>query len=364
MEPEPLQQVDRTYVRRAGRKLSYFAGCDYFRLASHPEVQRAIVAGLRKFGGNVAASRLTTGNHILYTQVEAALRQFFGAPAALVVSSGYATNLVVAQALEGEFTHAAIDARAHVGLRDASRFLGCPVFDFQHRDPNDLVRAVKAAGNNARIILLTDGMFSRDGEIAPLPDYLKILPRNGVILLDDAHAAGVLGEQGRGTIELARASRERVIQTITLSKAFGVYGGAILGSRALREKIVARSPMFAGSTPPPLPFMNAALAALRLLRGKSAARRRLNRHTDRVKKALREVGYALPETPSPIISVVPRDARHAGAMRKKLLARGVFPSLINYPGAPARGYFRFVLSSEHSDRQLDSLVHALEECLD
>jgi 8-amino-7-oxononanoate synthase len=362
MEPEPLQQIDRTYVHRAGRKLSYFAGCDYFRLASHPKVQQAIIAGLRKFGGNVAASRLTTGNHSLYSEVEAALRQFFGVPAALVVSNGYATNLIVAQALAGEFTHALIDARAHVSLRDAGRFLGCRVTEFAHRDPKSLARALPSGSGRSRIVLLTDGMFAHDGEIAPLAQYLKMLPKNSLVLLDDAHGAGVLGRRGRGTVELANVARERIVQTITLSKAFGVYGGAILCSRELREKMIARSPMFAGSTPPPLPFMHAALQSLRLLRGPCVLRRRLNTNVARLKHRLRQTGYVIPATPSPIIAVVPRDLQESQAIRKGLLARNIFPSFIQYPGGPEQGYYRFALSSEHSRQQMDDLAAALEDC--
>src|SRR5947207_335746 len=116
IEPEPLQQVDRTYVRFRGRKLSYFSGCDYFRLASHPKVIAALKGGLQKYGLNVAASRLTSGNHILYQKLERRLASFFRAPSTVVVSNGYTTNLVVAQALAGNFSHVLIDEGAHPSL--------------------------------------------------------------------------------------------------------------------------------------------------------------------------------------------------------------------------------------------------------
>ena len=361
MEPEPLQQVGRTCVRYKGRKLSYFAGCDYFRLASHPAIEKAIVGALRKYGGNVAASRLTTGNHILYSELEAELRRFFGAPAALAVSNGYATNLVVAQALAGDFSHAYIDARAHVSLRDAACFLDCPVTEFPHRDAGAAARLLTR--RKGRSILLTDGMFSGDGAIAPLAEYLKALPRGGLILLDDAHGAGTLGEHGGGTVELANVPRERIVQTITLSKAFGSYGGAVLCGPELRERIVARSRMFSGSTPAPLPLVAAACRALKLLRD-SSFRQRLNANASFVKTRLRKAGFALPENPGPIIPIAPRDGAHAAALRKALLAHGVFPSFIKYPGGPADGYYRFVISSEHSHGQLENLAQALESSHD
>jgi 8-amino-7-oxononanoate synthase len=143
IEPEPLQQVDRTYVRVGRRKLSYFSGCDYHRLASHPAVIEALEAGLRKYGLNVAASRLTTGNHVLYQRLEDRLRKFFGVEAALSVSSGYLSNLIVAQALAGHFSHALIDKRSHTSLADAARLLDCPVLRFAHRDAADLAAAVR-----------------------------------------------------------------------------------------------------------------------------------------------------------------------------------------------------------------------------
>src|SRR5271157_4849843 len=203
MEPEPLQQVERTCVRWRGRKLAYFSGCDYFRLASHPRVVAALVAGLRTYGLNVAASRLTTGNHVLYRQLEERLAAFFGAPDALVVASGYVANVVAAQAFAGEFTQALIDADAHSSLRAAGRFLDCPLLGFKHHDAEDLARAVRRCGPAAKLALLTDGMFARDGSAAPLAEYLAALPRSAVLIVDDAHGAGVLGRTGKGTLEHA-----------------------------------------------------------------------------------------------------------------------------------------------------------------
>src|SRR5271163_1998301 len=171
-EPESLQQVGRTCVLFKKRKFSYFAGCDYFRLASHPEIMRAVTTGLEKYGLNVAASRVTTGNHALYLELETALARFFAAPAALLVSNGYATNAVVAQALRGDFSHVVIDAKAHVSLRDASRLFSCPILEFKHRDPADLRRVLARAGRSAKPILLTDGVFAGEGEIAPVREYV------------------------------------------------------------------------------------------------------------------------------------------------------------------------------------------------
>jgi 7-keto-8-aminopelargonate synthetase-like enzyme len=353
---DELRQVDRTYVIWGRRRLSYFAGCDYFRLSSHPEVLRAVKEGLDRYGLNVAASRMTTGNHPLFTQLEKALANFFGAPAALLVGNGYATNMIVVQALRDDFSHILMDERAHLSQRDATRFFAGPVLEFKHRDARDLARRLRG---KTRPLLLTDGLFSRDGEIAPLAEYLKVLPAKGMILLDDAHAAGMIGATGQGTAEYAGVPRRRIIQAVTLSKAFGCYGGAILCQAGLRRKIMTGSAMFAGSTPLPLPLANAALRAMELLRRDPGLRCRLSRNVNYIKTALRERGVSIAHTPAPVVSIVPRDAAEEARMRRRLLSQGVFPSFIRYPGGPADGYFRFVVSSEHSQRQLDDLLGGL-----
>jgi 8-amino-7-oxononanoate synthase len=358
-EPASLQQVKRTYVRQRGRTLSYFGGCDYFRLGSHPAVLAALREGLRRYGLNVAASRLTTGNHRLYELLERKLARFFGVESTLLASNGYLPNLMVAQALAGEFSHALIDELAHGSLVDAAQFLDCPIVKFKHRNAVDLARHVQRLGKHFRLIVLTDGMFSHDGSIAPLQAYLKVLPASTALLVDDAHGAGVLGKHGRGTAEHSGIATKRIIQTITLSKAFGVYGGAVLGTTALRKKIVARSRVVVGNTPLPLPLANAALQSLEILKTNRSLYRRLTNNTQYVKAALRKAGFSLEETPSPIVALIQHRAADVTRLKNQLLAHRVFPSFIRYPGGPKNGYFRFTISSEHSRAQLDSLVKAL-----
>lgn len=360
-EPPPLQQIQRTYVRFEGRKFSYFAGCDYFRLASHPTVVQAMQDGAGRFGLSVAASRITTGNHRVYQQLEGTLAAFFGTPAALLVSNGYATNAIVAQTLQNAFSIAFMDARAHGSLRDTSRFLRCPIQEFDHRNPKDLARLLAKAGRNRKVILLTDGVFAHNGEIAPLDRYFEVLPADSVILLDDAHAAGVIGRTGKGTAEFLRIASPRIIQTTSLSKAFGVYGGAILGTVALRERIIASSAMFAGSTPLPLPLAVAARRSIEILKSDRALRARLVENVRFVKSILLGRGFPVADTPAPIIAITPKNPRESAAIRRRLVSRKIFPSLIKYPGGPPEGYFRLVISSEHTRGQLNALLEALED---
>jgi 7-keto-8-aminopelargonate synthetase-like enzyme len=352
-EPEPLQQITRTCVRFRGRKLDYFSGCDYFRLASHPAILKALHIGAEKFGLNVAASRLTTGNHALYGQLEKALADFFGAENAVLLSNGYLTNLVVAQALAGNFSHALLDARCHSSLEDAALFLDCPIIRFNHRDASDLASTAARCGPGSKLILLTDGMFAHDGSVAPLADYFKVLPQDVVALVDDAHGAGVLGATGQGSLEHEGVRRSRIIQTITLSKAFGTYGGAILGTVALRRRILSRSNLFVGNTPLPLPLANAAMRAVHVLKTDKSLRHRLARNSQYIKTALGDT------TPGPIISLLPRNSSATNMLARALFRAAIYPPFIKYPGGPASGYFRFVISSEHTRPQLDRLLHVL-----
>ena len=359
-EGPQLQQLDRTYVRFNGRKLSYFSGCDYFRLASHPKVIAALESGAKKYGLNVASSRLTTGNHALYGKLEKKLAEFFGAEDAVLVSTGYLSNLVAAQALAGNFSHALVDERSHPSLAEATRFLDCPILEFKHRDVDSVKKAVLRCNSHSMLLLLTDGMFSHDGSAAPLKEYLKVLPKDAMILVDDAHGTGVLGKSGQGTPEHAGVSRARIVQTITLSKAFGVYGGAIIGSRKLRERIFSRSKMFIGSTPLPLPLVNAGIESVALFKKDQNFRRRLAANRDYVKGALGNLNRNF-ETPGPIVPVIPKTAAQAAHLKRALLRAGIYPPFTTYPGAPATGYFRFVISSEHTRSQLDNLIEVLQK---
>ncbi|HEY6167324.1 MAG TPA: pyridoxal phosphate-dependent aminotransferase family protein [Verrucomicrobiae bacterium] len=357
--PEPVERLDATHIRWRKLTLTYFGGCDYHRLNRHPLVLRAAERAGRRWGLNVAASRMTTGNHPLYLELERALARFFRAESATLVAGGYVTNLIVAQALAGEFTHVLLDAHAHPSLADAARFFDARITRFPHADAEALKRVVTKLPKSSRAILLTDGMFASDGSVAPLREYLRILPSSAWLLVDDAHGAGVVGATGRGSLEHAGVSRARIVQTITLSKAFGAYGGAILGTHSLRERIVERSRMFVGSTPPPLPPIAAALESIRLFGASPSLIARARRNVQFVRHALDQAGISAPDTPGPIVSITPRTATHAARLRQSLLARDILPPFLNYPGTPPQGCFRFVISGAHNRTELAAMVGAV-----
>ena len=331
MLPEPIQQIDRTWAIWRGQTLAYFAGCDYFRMASHPAVLNAAREALDRYGLNVGASRYTTGNHVLYDQLESALMEFFGIQSATLVANGFLTNLAVVETLRGDFEGIAIDARAHPSLVKAAELSGVPIRTFRHRDVENFRDVV---GRCKKALAMTDRVFAHDGSIAPLDEYEKALPTDCWIIVDDSHGAGV--------VDFPKRLRERVVRTMTLSKAFGSFGGAILGSHTLAKKL-EQSSILRGSTPFPLPNAAAALASLKLLKQvefRERLRANFLRATGRVSEA-------------PIFSIEPSDAEKFSSA---LLKGGVFPSRIQYPGGPSGGYFRFAISSEHTRAQLDALA--------
>lgn len=343
--PEPLQQIDRTWVIWRGQTLAYFGGCDYFRLATHPKVIAAAQDAIAKFGLNVAASRFTTGNHLLYIQLETALADFFASECALIVSNGYLTNLAVIQGLRDRFSHILLDERAHVSLADAAAAAHVEVILFSHRSPSDVSRKLP---KYAKALLMTDGVFAHDGALAPLREYQEVMHRDSWILVDDSHGAGTLGERGRGTPEHLGVSRERVIQTTTLSKAFGCYGGSIIATKELCDAISSKSAILTGATPFPLSLAAGCIAAIEVLKGAELR--------SALRANLRRLGL---ETQVAIHAHFPADENAKRQLIRGLLARGIFPTNIRYQNGPPEGYFRFAISSEHSRAQIDALADAL-----
>jgi 7-keto-8-aminopelargonate synthetase-like enzyme len=343
--PEPLQQIDRTWVVWRGQTLAYFGGCDYFRLATHPQVIAAAQNALAKFGLNVAASRWTTGNHALYNELESVLAQFFESECALAVSNGYLTNLAVIQGVRDRFSHILIDERAHVSLVDAAAVAHIEVIPFAHRNPTDVSRKLP---KYAKALLMTDGVFAHDGSIAPLREYCEILQHDAWILVDDSHGTGVLGAHGRGTPEYVGLSRDRLIQTTTLSKAFGCYGGAIIASSEICDAITKKSPVITGATPFPLSHAAASIAATQLLKNPEL-RTALLANLQRLRI----------DRPAPVHALFPSNEKEQRHLIRSLLAHGIFPTNIRYQNGPPEGYFRFAISSEHSRAQLDALADAI-----
>ena len=360
-----LTFTGRTSVQFEGRDLAFFGGNDYHRLSSHPDVLRAFVDAVGRCGLNTAGSRMTTGNHPLYFQLEAKIAAFLGVEAALVLAAGYMSNAALLQAIAEDFTILFVDEKAHSSLREAATQSGRRIALFRHYDPDDLAaRCAETLQAGDRPLLLTDGVTPNTGDLAPLAAYLDILrPWDGRLHVDDCHGMGVVGATGKGSWEAAGVPRELIYQTGTLSKALGGFGGIVAGSNALIQSLQTRSMGFIGSTPIPLPVAAAALRASELLAAEPEMISHLSRRTLAFKAFLRSQGFRTPEGASPICSVTLFDETRNKRLYHLLLANGVYPSFIHYPGCPPGGHFCFTLSGAHTEEQLARLRAAIAACV-
>ena len=357
-----LTFVGRTGVLFEGRELTFFGGNDYHRLSRHPEVIQALIDGAQRYGLNAAGSRVTTANHPIYLQLEAKLAEFFGTEAATLLSAGYMSNAALLQTVAEEFTILFLDEKAHPSLREAAIQSGLRTITIGHFDPEDLAaRCAETLQATDRPLLLTDGVTPNTGDLAPLATYLEMLrPWNGRVHVDDCHGMGVLGTTGKGSWEAAGIPQECAYQAGTLSKALGSFGGIVVGSGALIESLRTRSMGFVGSTPMPLPVASAALRALELLTANPEMISQLSERALTFKAFLRSLGFRAAAGASPILSVTFFDEARNHTLRQHLIANGIYPSFINYPGCPPGGHFRFTLSGAHTEDQLHALRTAIE----
>jgi 7-keto-8-aminopelargonate synthetase-like enzyme len=278
----------------------------------------------------------------------------------MLVPSGFLAPLVTAQAQEKPFSHVLIDRQAHSCLRLAAHELGGKITSFGHCCPSDLERVLNRQKNVKRVAVLTDGVFSLSGRLAPLAEYARILPASALMLVDDAHGIGVLGENGGGSVEFFGVDRRQVIQTASLAKAFGAYGGIVIGTKQLRDAMWSKSSAFAGTTPLPLPVVDVCQQSLRIMAKNGAGlRRRLQDNICYVKNELAAGDVQVHRDPTPVFSVIPRSASAAVALQKAMHAAGIALPLINYPGGPPDGLFRFAISSAHTKANLDRLIDVL-----
>ncbi len=356
--PEAIQPDDATHVRYRGRRLLYFGGCDYYRLAQHPKLLKSHARAAARDGLGTGASRMTTGNHPAHKALETALVKFFDSETATVVGDGYLANIALGQAAKGQFDATFIDEKAHMSLRDAAQFIGCPVVRYRHCNADDLAKRLSNRRAVRRVLLITDGVFGASGRIAPLAGLAKRLPRSATLWIDDAHGAGVLGERLRGTAEQCGLSRQRVIQSIVFSKALGGFGGAILGPRWLRTTLLDGNPVVTGSSSLPAGLAKAALASLELLRSRPSLAKRLRRNTVFVKGKLLDAGLPAGDPAFPVFSL-DCPGKNAATLRRRLLANDIYPSCIRYPTGSEGAFYRFALSSEHTREQLERLIITL-----
>ncbi|MBL9171919.1 MAG: aminotransferase class I/II-fold pyridoxal phosphate-dependent enzyme [Verrucomicrobiales bacterium] len=364
-EPDhaPLTFVDATHIRVGRRRLLYFGGCDYLGLAWHPDVRASMRKALTTGPTQTGASRTTTGEHRIYFEVEQALARFFQFPAAALVSCGYLAPLAALQALRPWVGSVVLNSESHACVRDAAAASGLPLLRMTDSHPDSLVRCLKRLPQGSRPVLLTDGTFGIRGGMAPVDAYLRHLPRRGWMVVDDAHGAGVVGPGGRGIVARYGIQDPRVAVTMSLAKAVGVSGGAVLGTGEVIQSLRKAGP-YVGSTAMPLAIPSGILAALRVIRREPGRIRRAQALQRRLFERLPEhpAVRGCPETP--VTAVNPSSPTEAEAVRRALLDAGILPTWIRYPGGAADGFFRFAVSAEHMESEVDLLAGALSTALE
>jgi 8-amino-7-oxononanoate synthase len=349
-----------------GREMDYFAGTGYLDLQNHPAVIKAAQETLQQYGFSTATSRGGYGEHPIYDEFEREACAYFGAEKVLYFASGYLGTLILTQATSNRFDHIFIDSSAHFSLWDAAYASNLPITPFHHLLPQSLAEQLRSELHpQERPLVLSDGVFPVSGEIAPLPDYLEqVKLKQGWVFLDDAHAVGVLGENGCGTPDYYEIRDDSCQTSATLAKALGGYGGVIWGTAEWVDSIDRASRICAGSSPPPLVVAAASARALSLARTTPELRRRLWENVTRARNGLRTLGWELPDTPVPILCLGAREGIRLERIKKVLFEQAIAVELIrSYTSAPAGGALRIAIFSSHSDAQIDRLVEAIRHCI-
>jgi 8-amino-7-oxononanoate synthase len=348
-----------------GRSVLYFGGTGYFGLQGHPEVLRAGAEAFR-LGTHSATTRAGFGNNPVLLDLERKLAAYFGAEDAVVYPSGYMSGLFLAGAAGPSWDAAFLDEHAHFSLRDGVRAAGRPVISYRHRDPPDLEAKLAAhLPPGGRPLVLTDGVFPTYGLIAPLPALLAAVRCcGGVLAVDDSHGAGVLGSNGRGTLEhFGLVPGPDLIAAGTLSKAFGGHGGFLALSAALAERVRGDVSAYVGSTPTPTPMAAASAKGLELLAAHPEWRDALRTNTSRLKSGLRAMGLAVDDSPVPIAAWSLSPAAEMARVQAILSERGIALPRLSYAGAPDGGVLRATVFSTHKISHIDRLLEELKRIL-
>jgi 8-amino-7-oxononanoate synthase len=358
--PHVTDRCDGMWVTRNGRRLLSFSSNDYLQLSLHPTVCAAAAAAIQRYGTGGGASYLVTGNHPLYTELEERLADIKGTEAACVFGSGYLANAGIVGALCGPDDVVLVDELAHASMWSGIRLSGATTRVYLHNDVEDLARLLREhRAAHARALVLTEGVFSMDGDLAPLPVLAALAAHfDAWLLSDDAHGLGVVGG-GRGSAFAHEATAQIPLQMGTLSKAVGSYGGYVCGSRAVIDLIKNRARTFVYSTTLPPATVAAAIAALDLIVRDAGLVARPIALARRFSARL-----ALPEPASAIVPLVIGDARSAVAAQQRLEEDGFLVVAIRPPTVPAgTARLRVTFSSGHDDADVDALADAIRRVI-
>ncbi len=355
-----LGSAQDTEVTVDGKRVLNLSSNNYLGLTTHPRLKQAMVAATEQWGAGSGAVRTIAGTMAIHEELENRLADFKHAEASLVFQSGFTANLGVLQVLVKEGDVIISDELNHASIIDGIRLSKAERSIFKHRDMDDLERHLEKHRAKRVKLVVTDGVFSMDGDIAPLPEIVERAERYGaLVMVDDAHASGVLGRNGRGTVNHFGLDGRVDLQMGTLSKAIGVLGGYVASARSVREFLIYRARPFLFSTSHPPGVAAACIAALDVLLEEPQRIERLWANTARFKQGLKGLGFETGPSETPITPVIVGKGAVAMEFSDRLFQRGVFAQGIGYPTvAEGRARIRTIVTSAHTDAQLDRALDA------
>ena len=344
-----------------GHKVLMFGSNSYLGLSDDPRLKEAAIAAIRKYGTSCSGSRFLNGTLDIHEELEAKLAKFVGKDEAVTYSTGFQVNLGVVSALgmRGGYTY--LDALDHACIIDGSRLGFAEVRKFAHNDTRALERKLKAASPEASKLIVVDGVYSMEGDIAPLPELVRLCHKYGVFLMvDDAHGLGVIGENGSGTASHFGLTKDVDLIMGTFSKSFGSLGGFIAGDKEVINylKHTSRSLIFSASMTPA--SVAAASKALDIMIEEPERRENLWKVTNHAHKAFKDAGFDIGHTETPIIPLFVRDTIKAMKIVRMAYERGVFITPVIAPAVPEKDVLiRFALMATHNIAQVDEAVEKL-----
>ncbi len=357
-----LQGAQTPRVQLEGKEAILLSSNNYLGLADHPALREAAIRALERYGCGAGASRSVSGTTELHRELEERIARFKGTEAALILSTGYMANIGLLTTLVGAGDLIVSDELNHASIVDGCRLARAEAWVYRHRAMDHLEALLKRSSHRRRLIV-TDGIFSTEGTIAPLPEIRQLADRYGaLVMVDDAHATGVLGREGRGTGEHFDMMGRIEIQMGTLGKALGGFGAYVAGTQDLIDYLIncCRPFIYTTAIPPAVAAM--ALAALEIVEKEPQRRARLWENTAYFRSGLQNLGFDLGRSETPICPVFIGDNALTMEADRRLMARGVFAQGIRPPSVPAQGArLRTTLMATHTAEDLDYALASFHE---